>query len=60
MKKNYIAPEMMVANVQLESMIAALSVISGTPADDSDGLVKGDVDFSETGVSRAVAWSDQW
>ena len=60
MKKNYIAPEMMVTNVQLESMIAALSVISGTPADDSDVFVKGDVDFSETGGSRADAWSDQW
>ena len=58
MKKNYIAPEMMVANVQLESMIA-LSVMD-SPADDLDVLVKGDVDFSETGGSRADAWSDQW
>ena len=58
MKKNYIAPEMMVANVQLESMIA-LSVMDSA-ADDSDALVKGDVDFSETGGSRADAWSDQW
>ena len=59
MKKNYIAPEIMVANVQLESMIAALSVMD-SPADSSDGLVKGDADFSETGGSRADAWSDQW
>lgn len=58
MKKNYIAPEMMVANVQLESMIA-LSVMDSA-ADDLDVLVKGDVDFSETGGSRADAWSDQW
>ena len=58
MKKNYIAPEMMVTNVQLESMIA-LSVMNSA-ADSSDGLVKGDVDFSETGGSRADAWSDQW
>ena len=58
MKKNYIAPEMMVANVQLESMIALSEYDS--PADSSDGLVKGDVDFSETGGSRADAWSDQW
>lgn len=58
MKKNYIAPEMMVANVQLESMIA-LSVMDSA-ADDSVVLVKGDVDFSETGGSRADAWSDQW
>lgn len=59
MKKNYIAPEIMVANVQLESMIA-LSAFQDTPANDTDGLVKGDVDFSETGGSRADAWSDQW
>ena len=59
MKKNYIAPEMMVANVQLESMIA-LSAFQDTPADDLDVLVKGDVDFSETGGSIADAWSDQW
>ena len=58
MKKNYIAPEMMVANVQLESMIALSKY--DLPADSSDGLVKGDVDFSETGGSRADAWSDQW
>lgn len=58
MKKNYIAPEMMVANVQLESMIALSAMNS--PANDTDGLVKGDVDFSETGGSRADAWSDQW
>ena len=58
MKKNYIAPEMMVANVQLESMIA-LSVMDSA-ADDLDVLVKGDVDFSETGGSRADAWSEQW
>ena len=58
MKKNYIAPEMMVANVQLESMIALSAMNS--PADDSDALVKGDADFSETGGSRADAWSDQW
>ena len=58
MKKNYIAPEMMVANVQLESMIA-LSVMDSA-ADDLDVLVKGDADFSETGGSRADAWSDQW
>lgn len=58
MKKNYIAPEMMVANVQLESMIALSKYDSR--ADDSDALVKGDVDFSETGGSRADAWSDQW
>ena len=58
MKKNYIAPEMMVANVQLESMIALSAIKS--PADSADGLVKGDVDFSETGGSRADAWSDQW
>lgn len=58
MKKNYIAPEMMVANVQLESMIALSAIKS--PADSSDGLVKGDVDFSETGGSRADAWSEQW
>lgn len=58
MKKNYIAPEIMVANVQLESMIA-LSVMDSA-ADDLDVLVKGDVDFSETGGSRADAWSDQW
>ncbi|MCI7748713.1 MAG: hypothetical protein MSK32_09760 [Paraprevotella sp.] len=49
---------MMVANVQLESMIALSAIKS--PADSSDGLVKGDVDFSETGGSRADAWSDQW
>ncbi|MDY5543814.1 MAG: hypothetical protein SPF79_09015 [Bacteroidaceae bacterium] len=49
---------MMVANVQLESMIA-LSVMDSA-ADDLDVLVKGDVDFSETGGSRADAWSDQW
>lgn len=59
MKKNYIAPEMMVANVQLESMIA-LSAFQDISADDSDVLVKGDADFSETGGSRADAWSDQW
>lgn len=59
MKKNYIAPEMMVANVQLESMIA-LSAFQDTPANGQDALVKGDVDFSETGGSRADAWSDQW
>lgn len=58
MKKNYIAPEMMVTNVQLESMIALSAIDS--PANSSDGLVKGDVDFSETGGSRADAWSDQW
>ena len=58
MKKNYIAPEMMVANVQLESMIALSKY--DLPANSSDGLVKGDVDFSETGGSRADAWSDQW
>lgn len=58
MKKNYIAPEMMVANVQLESMIA-LSAMNSR-ADDSDALVKGDVDFSETSGSRGDAWSDQW
>ena len=58
MKKNYIAPEMMVANAQLESMIA-LSAIDSR-ADDSDALVIGVVDFSETGGSRADAWSDQW
>lgn len=58
MKKNYIAPEMMVANVQLESMIALSKY--DLPADSSDVLVKGDVDFSETGGSRADAWSDQW
>ena len=58
MKKNYIAPEMMVANIQLESMIA-LSVMDSA-ADDLDVLVKGDVDFSETGGPRADAWSDQW
>ena len=58
MKKNYIAPEMMVANVQLESMIALSAMV--LPADRSDGLVTGDVDFSETGGSRADAWSDQW
>ena len=58
MKKNYIAPEMMVTNVQLESMIALSKYDS--PANSSDGLVKGDVDFSETGGSRADAWSDQW
>ena len=58
MKKNYIAPEMMVANVQLESMIA-LSVMDSA-ADDLDVLVKGDVDFSETGGPRADAWSNQW
>ena len=58
MKKNYIAPEMMVANVQLESMIALSAIKS--PADSTDVLVKGDVDFSETGGSRADAWSDQW
>ena len=58
MKKNYIAPEMMVANVQLESMIALSAIDS--PANSLDGLVKGDVDFSETGGSRADAWSDQW
>ena len=58
MKKNYIAPEMMVTNVQLESIIALSKYDS--PADSSDGLVKGDVDFSETGGSRADAWSDQW
>lgn len=58
MKKNYIAPEIMVANVQLESMIALSKY--DLPADSSDGLVKGDVDFSETGGSRADAWSDQW
>ena len=58
MKKNYIAPEMMVANVQLESMIA-LSVMDSA-ADDLDVLVKGDVDFSETGGSIADARSDQW
>ena len=59
MKKNYIAPEMMVANVQLESMIA-LSAFQDTHANDSDALVKGDVDFSETGGTKADAWSDQW
>ena len=59
MKKNYIAPEMMVANVQLESMIA-LSAFQDISADDSDVLVKGDADFSETGGSRADAWSEQW
>ena len=59
MKKNYIAPEIMVANVQLESMIA-LSAFQDISADDSDVLVKGDVDFSETSGSRADAWSDQW
>ena len=59
MKKNYIAPEMMVANVQLESMIA-LSAFQDISADDSDVLVKGDVDFSETSGSRGDAWSDQW
>ena len=59
MKKNYIAPEMMVANVQLESMIA-WSAFQDAPADDLGVLVKGDVDFSETGGSRADAWSDQW
>lgn len=58
MKKNYIAPEIMVANVQLESMIALSKYDS--PADSSDVLVKGDADFSETGGSRADAWSDQW
>ena len=58
MKKNYIAPEMMVTDVQLESMIALSKYDS--PADSSDGLVKGDVDFSETSGSRADAWSDQW
>lgn len=58
MKKNYIAPEMMVANVQLESMIALSAIDSA--ADDSVVLVKGDADFSETGGSRADAWSDQW
>lgn len=58
MKKNYIAPEMMVANVQLESMIALSTIDSA--ANSSDGLVKGDADFSETGGSRADAWSDQW
>lgn len=58
MKKNYIAPEMMVANVQLESMIALSA--TNSPADDSVVLVKGDADFSETGGSRADAWSDQW
>ena len=58
MKKNYIAPEMMVANAQLESMIALSKY--DLPADSSDVLVKGDVDFSETGGSRADAWSDQW
>ena len=58
MKKNYIAPEIMVANVQLESMIALSKY--DLPADSSDVLVKGDVDFSETGGSRADAWSDQW
>ena len=58
MKKNYIAPEMMVANVQLESMIALSKY--DLPADSSDVLVKGDADFSETGGSRADAWSDQW
>ena len=58
MKKNYIAPEIMVANVQLESMIALSKYDSA--ADSSDALVKGDVDFSETGGSRADAWSDQW
>ena len=58
MKKNYIAPEMMVANVQLESMIALSA--TNSPADSSDGLVKGDADFSEAGGSRADAWSDQW
>ena len=58
MKKNYIAPKMMVANVQLESMIALSTIDSA--ANSSDALVKGDVDFSETGGSRADAWSDQW
>ena len=58
MKKNYIAPEMMVTNVQLESMIALSA--TNSPADDSVVLVKGDADFSETGGSRADAWSDQW
>lgn len=58
MKKNYIAPEMMVANVQLESMIALSTIDSA--ANSSDALVKGDVDFSETSGSRGDAWSDQW
>ena len=58
MKKNYIAPEIMVANVQLESMIALSKY--DLPADSSDALVKGDADFSETSGSRADAWSDQW
>ena len=58
MKKNYIAPEMMVMNVQLESIIALSKYDS--PADNSEVLVKGDADFSETGGSRADVWSEQW
>ena len=58
MKKNYIAPEMMVMNVQLESIIALSKYDSA--ADSSEVLVKGDEDFSETGGSRADVWSEQW
>ncbi|MGN0234061.1 MAG: hypothetical protein ACI4B5_06550 [Bacteroidaceae bacterium] len=59
MKKNYIAPEMMVAEIQVESMIALSAIDS--PADGSDALVKGDVEISGTGgASRGNSWDDQW
>lgn len=60
MKKFYIAPEIHVEKIQVESVIA-LSLVSDESANpDLEALVKGDADFSETSGSRGNAWSDQW
>lgn len=60
MKKFYIAPEIHVEKIQVESVIA-VSLVSDEPAVPELGaLVKGDADFSETSGSRGNAWSDQW
>lgn len=60
MKKFYIAPEIHVEKIQVESVIA-LSTINTPAGSNTEVLVKGEADFVETGSgSRGNAWSDQW
>lgn len=59
MKKFYIAPEIHVEKIQVESVIAVS--ITNEDADPNLSVgVKGEANFSETSGSRGNAWSDQW
>ncbi len=57
MKKTYIAPELDVQLIQLESMVA---LSYGGEADDSDGLVKEDRGEDIWGTSTKSVWDDDW